>query len=420
MRCDGSWSHVCELAGLLAWGVWQRHRQTAAMLLDPEDGSRVTPATTAGEAITREIPDVLTAPPPDPAESADEAEAGEPVGTSDSASGPAPALIPPPFPPASPPRLPAPEPPVRRSEPTPEERRLAEARARALEAVLAPTAVPTTGSAITAAPVPDRSATVTEGDSDLRTLIETLGAGANSPRLPTPPGPDGDAYTEQNMQAEKEAFLAGARNTGTEDYLPSTRVSPLSRYVIRAGWEIPAVLEQELNSDLPGELKALVTTHVYDTATGRWLLIPQGSRLVGAYNANIAYGQSALQVVWHRIIFPDASSIDLGGMTGQDARGTSGFRGEVDNHYGRLIGFTLLSSVFSAGFQISQNRGTSVLRNPGVGEVAAGAVGQEVSQLGTDITRRNLNVQPTIRIPVGHRFNVRVNRDILFEAPYTR
>src|SRR5262249_16376167 len=98
------------------------------------------------------------------------------------------------------------------------------------------------------------------------------------------------------------------------------------------GWEIPAVLEQELNSDLPGELKALVMANVYDTATGRHLLIPQGARMVGAYDSNIAYGQSGVQVVWHRIIYPDASSIDLGSMVGQDSQGSSGFRSDVDNH----------------------------------------------------------------------------------------
>ena|SRR5436309_257326 len=82
-------------------------------------------------------------------------------------------------------------------------------------------------------------------------------------------------------------------------------------FVNCAGWEIPAVLEQSLNSDLPGEIKALVMSNVYDTATGRYLLILQGSRLIGQYDARVAYGQDGVQVVWNRIIFPDASSIDL-------------------------------------------------------------------------------------------------------------
>ncbi len=88
-------------------------------------------------------------------------------------------------------------------------------------------------------------------------------------------------YDSQNMQSRKEAFLAASRDRHEDDYLRSSREAPLSRYEIKAGWEIPAVLEQSLNSDLPGELKALVTSNVYDTATGLYLLIPQGSRSSG-------------------------------------------------------------------------------------------------------------------------------------------
>jgi type IV secretion system protein VirB10 len=106
----------------------------------------------------------------------------------------------------------------------------------------------------------------------------------------------------------------------------------LSSYEIKSGWEIPAVLEQGLNSDLPGELKALVTVNVYDTATGQFLLIPQGSRLVGKYDSRVSYGQSGVQVVWNRIIFPNASSVDLNGMEGLDAQGNAGLRDKVDRN----------------------------------------------------------------------------------------
>ena len=105
-------------------------------------------------------------------------------------------------------------------------------------------------------------------------------------------------------------------------------------------------------------------------------------------------------------------------MIGQDAKGESGLRYSVDHHYARLLGFAVLTSLFSAGFQLSQNRSGTILAVPSNGEVMAGAVGSQVSQLGMEITRRNLNVQPTIKIPAGYRFNVRVNRDIVFDAPY--
>jgi type IV secretion system protein VirB10 len=201
---------------------------------------------------------------------------------------------------------------------------------------------------------------------------------------------------------------------------------PLSKYEIKAGWDIPATLEQAVNSDLPGEIKALVRSNVYDTATGHYLLIPQGARLVGTYNSRIAYGQRGVQVLWNRIIYPDGSSLDLGdragdGMTGTDTAGNAGFRSGVDNHYKRLIGFAALSSLFSAGVELGQNGGGgggSVLQGPNAGQTVSAAVGQQLGELGVEITRRNLNIQPTIHIPIGYRFNVRVGRDILFDAPY--
>jgi type IV secretion system protein VirB10 len=232
--------------------------------------------------------------------------------------------------------------------------------------------------------------------------------------------PNGGDQDDQNMQAMKEAFLSRARTLPTEDYLKSTRTAPLSKYEIKAGWEIPAILEQALNSDLPGELKALVSSNVYDTASGRYLLIPQGARLVGVYNSRIGYGQDGVQVIWDRIIYPDASSLDLAGMVGQDAHGFSGFRETVDHHYKRLVGFAVLTSLFAAASEISQNQNRSLLTYPTPAQLAGSAVGQQASELGAQVTRRNLNVQPTIKIGIGYRFNVRVNRDIIFDVPYSR
>jgi len=199
--------------------------------------------------------------------------------------------------------------------------------------------------------------------------------------------------------------------------LQSTREAPLSRFEIKAGWEIPAVLEQGLNSDLPGEIKALVTQNVYDTATGMYLLIPQGSRLVGRYDSHISYGQDGVQVAWSRIIYPDASSVDLDGMAGLDAHGNAGLRSDVDHHYRSLIGGMALTSMFNAAFAITQARNQNVLvLNPA--SAAEAAVGAEVSETGSQLARRNLNRQPTIKVPAGYKFTVRVNRDILFDAPY--
>jgi type IV secretion system protein VirB10 len=115
-------------------------------------------------------------------------------------------------------------------------------------------------------------------------------------------------------------------------------------------------LEQSLNSDLPGDIKALISSKVFDTATGRYLLVPQSSRLVGKYDSRISYGQDGVQVVWERIIFPDASSVDINGMVGLDAHGNSGLRYDVDHHYKRLFGFAALTSAFTAAFGERQPR----------------------------------------------------------------
>jgi type IV secretion system protein VirB10 len=302
-------------------------------------------------------------------------------------------------------------------EETIEDRRLAGAYQREQEAIQAPTSIRNAAipslSAITGQP--------TSNDlSQVAALSHALGARQGGDSVPL--SNNGQAlendYDSQNMQSRKEAFLTGARTRQADDYLRSTREAPLSRYEIKAGWEIPAVLEQALNSDLPGELKALVTSNVYDTATGLYLLIPQGSRIVGKYDSHVSYGQDGVQVSWSRIIYPDASSIDLDGMLGLDSHGNAGLRDKVDRHYRRLIGFSVLTSLFTAAFEISQRNSQSALTYPTPAQTAGSAVGQELTQTGAQITRRNLNVQPTIKVPAGYKFTVRVNRDILFEAPY--
>jgi type IV secretory pathway VirB10-like protein len=310
--------------------------------------------------------------------------------------------------------------PIIAREATPEEKRLAAAYAREQEARMAPMGIRNIPNAAGFG----SSTTMPSTASDLAQVAALTRAVGSSPS----PGSADDLgqsvrqaeneYEGQNMQNRKEAFLASARTRQQNDYLTAARTAPLSLYEIKAGWEIPAALEQSLNSDLPGELKALVMASVYDTATGRYLLIPQGSRLVGKYDSRVAYGQDGVQVAWNRIIFPDASSIDLNGMVGLDSHGNAGLREKVDRHYARMLGFSALTSLFTAAFEISQRRNQSVLAYPSPGEAASSAVGRELSQTGSQITRRNLNVQPTIKVPVGYKFTVRVNRDILFEAPY--
>lgn len=312
-------------------------------------------------------------------------------------------------------------------QPTPEERRIAAAYQREREAMTAPTGIRSGGgSGVSSTGFgggrPDDVSQIAAlgqalaGRNADSTAAATLGKAFSS--VNSGSGGDSD-YDGQNMQTRKAAFLGAARSQKTDDYLRSTRSAPLGTYEIKAGWEIPAVLEQSLNSDLPGELKALVMSNVYDTATGRYLLIPQGSRLIGRYDSQISYGQDGVQVIWERVIYPDASSVDINGMAGLDSHGNAGLRDKVDRHYKRLVGFAALTSMFSAAFDLSQRRTYgSGLVYPSVGDTATASVGREMSQTGAMITRRNLNVQPTVKVPVGYKFTVRVNRDILFDAPY--
>ena len=224
-------------------------------------------------------------------------------------------------------------------------------------------------------------------------------------------------YERQNDQEQKTAFGLQHSKQQTE-YLNATRKPAEGQYEVKAGWLIPAILEQQLNSDLPGMIRALVRENVFDSATGRYILIPSGSTLIGVYNSHVGYGQSALQAVWQRIIFPDGSSLALGGFEGDDNAGAAGFRDQVNNHWGRILSGALLTSVFAAGIEVSQGTNSSVLQSQSVGQTVGQAVGQQVGQLGTEVTRRNLNIQPTVVVRPGYRFFVRVEKDILFSGPY--
>lgn len=224
-------------------------------------------------------------------------------------------------------------------------------------------------------------------------------------------------YERQNNQEQKAAF--GQQHSKREsEYLTTTRESARSQYEIKAGWLIPAVLEQQLNSDLPGVIRALVRENVFDSSTGRYILIPAGSTLIGIYSSHVGYGQNALQAVWQRIVFPDGSSLALSGFEGDDNAGAAGFRDQVNNHWERIFSGALLTSAFAAGIEVSQGTNSSVLQSQSIGQTLGQAVGQQVGELGTEVTRRNLNIQPTIVVRPGYRFFVRVEKDIQFSGPY--
>jgi len=327
---------------------------------------------------------------------------------------------------------------------SPEEQRRMHAYQLEQEALEAATAVGSRGGAQAGAQLQNASTSTSLDDAmaqaraeqaDLRAQIARAasapdaGGGANllgairtalgtNPPSALPENTQMSDYDRQNGQLDKQQFLDETAAEPASDYLLHARTHALSKYEVKSGWLIPAVLEQELNSDLPGMIRALVRENVYDTVTGKYLLIPAGSRIIGVYNSNIGYGQGAVQAVWRRILFPDGSSLDLGGFEGEDSQGASGFRDQVDNHWKRVIAGALLTSVFAAGLQISQGQNNSVLATQSYGQQISSAVGTQVGELGEQITRRNLNIQPTIKIRPGYRFFVRVQKDIVFQSPY--
>jgi len=221
----------------------------------------------------------------------------------------------------------------------------------------------------------------------------------------------------QNMQGEKRSFLQASQNNNG-DTLKGGVQTPVSPYMVMAGTIIPATLITGINSDLPGQIQAIVSQNVYDTRTGNYVLIPQGSKLIGTYDSQVAYGQDRVLIVWSRVILPNDQYIDLEGMPGADLTGQAGLTDEVNSHYFRIYGSALLMSIFSAGMQLSQPQSNSVNGAPTNQQIIAGAMGQELGQVSTQMIQKNLNIQPTIQIRSGDNFRVLVTRDIPFSGPY--
>lgn len=194
--------------------------------------------------------------------------------------------------------------------------------------------------------------------------------------------------------------------------------APRSPYELRAGFIVPAMLISGINSDLPGQIVAQVSQDVFDTATGKWRLIPQGSRLVGQYSSDLVYGQSRVLVAWQRIVFPDGKAMDIGSMPGADSAGYAGLRDQVNNHYLRLFSSAFLMSGITAGIGISQpqtvNQGTRQSASSAISE----ALGQQLGQVTAQLIARNMNIAPTLEIRPGYRFNVIVTKDLTFSRPY--
>ncbi len=225
---------------------------------------------------------------------------------------------------------------------------------------------------------------------------------------------------------DKEDFFNRANPQGKAGAgwaLPDGR-TPGRPFELKTGSVIPAVMVSGINSDLPGSIIAQVGRDVYDTATGRRLLIPRGAKLYGVYDSRVVYGQSRVLAAWNRLIFPDGSSVTLGAMPGADRSGYAGFRDQVNNHYLRVFGSAVLMSLISGGSAYAMDRLNNSNQDSGSSDAPtmqdsmAMALANQLGQTTARLLEKNLNIKPTLEIRPGYRFNIIVTKDIVFEAPY--
>lgn len=204
------------------------------------------------------------------------------------------------------------------------------------------------------------------------------------------------------------AFLNGPADRRT---VSTDRVqAPASPYVLQAGAVIPAALLTGLRSDLPGQVTAQVTEAVYDGPTGRTLLIPQGARLIGQYDAQTSYGQRRALLVWNRLILPNGRSIVLERQPGADPSGFAGLEDEVDNHWGDIFRAAAISTLLSIGSETGSGDDESDL----IRAIRRGT-SDSISQTGRQIVGRSLNIQPTLTVRPGFPVRVIITRDLVLE-----
>ena len=213
-----------------------------------------------------------------------------------------------------------------------------------------------------------------------------------------------------NRQESKKNFLMNEQ--AQKFYQTNFLVEQLSEFELKAGDFIPATLQTGINSDLPSKIiVAVVSENVRDTISGKHILIPQGTRVVGTYDSSVTFGQERLLVVWQRLIFPDGKSIGLDNMQGVDLSGKAGITGEIDNHFGTLLKGVVLSSIMGSAGAIVTDR-----KNDWRGAAAEGA-GEQIVTIGDRFADRALSRQPTINIEPGTRLNIMVHSDLILE-PY--
>jgi type IV secretion system protein VirB10 len=254
-------------------------------------------------------------------------------------------------------------------------------------------------------PIPRPSPIVVEGDLTALRAAERARAVAAG---------DIDVPNDISDQTRKLSFLKSGPEK--EIYNPHGLQKPASPYQLMAGTIIAASLVSGLNSDLPGFVIAQVTENVYDTVSGRFLLIPQGARLVGKYDNVVAFGQERALVVWQRIILPDGSSVVIDNLPATDTGGDAGLADDVDLHTWKLLKGVALATVLGVGSQLVFGSGSS-LGDSDLVKALQQSTQSTTNRAGQRLVERNLNVQPTITVRPGWPLRVIVHKDLVLR-PY--
>jgi type IV secretion system protein VirB10 len=244
------------------------------------------------------------------------------------------------------------------------------------------------------------------GAGAMPSLPNLAAAAPGTPAAQQPPAQLGDA-TAQGDQAAKRAFMAQASSQRTVSV--ERLVAPASPNIVQAGSIVPAALITGIRSDLPGQITAQVTANVYDSPTGRILLIPQGARLIGEYDSEIAAGQTRVLLAWDRLIMPDGRSIVLERQPGADGAGFAGLQDRVNQHWGNLLKAAAVSTLLGVGAELGADSEDDLTRALRRGSQ------DTINQTGQQIVRRQLNVQPTLTIRPGHALRVVITRDLVLE-----
>lgn len=221
-----------------------------------------------------------------------------------------------------------------------------------------------------------------------------------------------DSANDPNAQEHKAAFAATLDPRG--DINPHLLTPLASPYTLSAGNVIAASLVTGLRSDLPGLVIAQVTENVYDSATGRLLLIPQGARLIGSYDSVVAFGQKRALIVWQRIVMPNGSSLRIDNVPASDAAGYAGLQDKVDFHTWQLLKGVVLSTLLGVGSQLTLSGQSDLV------QAVRLSTQDTVSRAGDQITRASLGVQPTITIRPGTPVRLVVHKDLVFAPSGSR